>query len=294
MSKPALLAPISEILRVYWKSDRWMLLLVVAVVLLSSVASVAAPYLFSRLVDRLPQEGTATALAWGFVVYAVLLGVASALQHMVQYLSFMSAENLGFITGTRFFERILRKTAAFFVEHNPAEIQNASSRGRDALTMLVQLGLIVFVPGATQILLTLGTLGALINLEVAAIVVVYGVGAVTLTLVSTRRARVFLDRAVEAGQENARFVGNAMNAMETLRHFGSYGWMSRRFTAKAQEVRDNWRAYVLQRVGRRASAHRHRPRALRRSGDPVLGRGELGARRSHRARHHGAYPDARP
>lgn len=249
MIKPAVFAPISEILHAYWKSDRWMLLLVAAVVFFSSAASVAAPYLFSRLVDRLPQEGALSALVWGFVIYAVLLGVASALQHMVQYLSFMSAENLGFITATRFFERILKKTSAFFVEHNPAEIQNASSRGRGALTTLVQLGLIVFIPGATQILLTLVTLGALINAEVAGIVVVYGVSAVTLTLISTRRARVFLDKAIEAGQENARFVGNAMNAMETLRHFGSHNWMSRRFTAKAQEVRDNWRAYVLQRVG---------------------------------------------
>ncbi|MDK1388772.1 ABC transporter ATP-binding protein [Sinorhizobium sp. 8-89] len=249
MTKPAVLAPISEILRAYWKSDRWMLFLVAVVVLLSSVASVAAPFLFSRLIDRLPQEGFLPILAWGFVAYAVLLGLSSALQHMMQYLSFMSAENLGFISGTRFFERILKKTSTFFVEHNPAEIQNASARGREALTTLVQLGLIVFIPGATQILLTLATLGALINIEVTAIVVVYGVAAVTLTLISARGARVFLDKAIEAGQENARFVGNAMNAMETLRHFGSHGWMSRRFTAQAEEVRDNWRAYVLQRLG---------------------------------------------
>ena len=226
-----------------------MLLTVAFVVLLASAASVGAPYLFSRLIDRLPQEGYATTLAWGFVLYAVLLGVASALQHMVQYLSFMSAENLGFITATRFFERILSKTAAFFVEHNPAEIQNASSRGREALTTLVQLGLIVFIPGATQILLTLVTLGTLINIEVALIVIIYGIAAITLTLISARRARVFLDKAIEAGQENARFVGNAMNAMETLRQFGSHGWMSRRFTEKAKDVRDNWRAYVMQRVG---------------------------------------------
>lgn len=249
MTIPAILSPISEILRAYWKSDRWMLLIVAVVVLLSSSASVGAPYLFSRLIDRLPQEGAAAALAWGFVIYAALLGVASALQHMVQYLSFMSAENLGFITGTRFFERLLKKTTGFFIEHNPAEIENASARGRSALTTLVQLGLIVFIPGATQILLTLVTLGALINIEVAAIVVVYGAAAVTLTLISARRARIFLDKAIEAGQENARFVGNAMNTMETLRHFGSHGWMSNRFTAKALEVRDNWRAYVLQRVG---------------------------------------------
>ena len=183
------------------------------------------------------------------MLYAVLLGVAAALQHMVQYLSFMSGENLGFIAGTRFFERILRKTAAFFVEHNPAEIQTASARGREALTTLVQLGLIVFIPAAVQILLTLVTLGALINLEVAAIVIVYGIVAVGLTLVANHRTRAFLEAATEAGQENARFVGNAMNAMETLRHFGSHGWMSQRFTAKAAEVRDNWRSYALRRMG---------------------------------------------
>jgi len=249
MTNAVLLTPVSEVLRSYWKSDRWMLLVVAVVVILSSMASVGAPYLFSRLIDRLPQEGAVTVLTWGFIVYALLLGVSSALQHMVQYLSFMSAENLGFIAGTRFFERLLRKTAAFFVEHNPAEIQNASARGRGALTTLVQLGLIVFIPGTVQVLLTIVTLGALINVEVAAIVVGYGIAAVGLTLVSARRARVFLDKAIEAGQENARFVGNAMNAMETLRHFGSHRWMSRRFTEKAEEVRDNWRAYVLQRVG---------------------------------------------
>ncbi len=41
MSKPAVFAPISEILRAYWRSDRWTLLLVAVVVFLSSVASVA-------------------------------------------------------------------------------------------------------------------------------------------------------------------------------------------------------------------------------------------------------------
>lgn len=57
-----------------------------------------------------------------------------------------------------------------------------------------------------------------------------------------------MDAAVEAGQENARFVGNVMNAMDTLRHFGSHSWMNERFMIRAREVRDNWRAYVLQRL----------------------------------------------
>ncbi len=248
-ARPDLLRPISEVLRAYWRADRWMLLAVATIVFVSSVSSVAAPYLFSRLIDRLSQETLVSGLLWGFVIYATLLGLSAALQHMVQYLSFMTAENLGFIASTRFFERILKKTTVFFVEHNPAQIQNANARGRSALITLVELGLVAFIPGAVQILLTLATLGALINAEVVAITVIYGTAAIAITLVSTRRARVYLDRAVEAGQENARFVGNAMNAMETLRHFGSHGWMSHRFSTKAREVRDNWRAFVLQRLG---------------------------------------------
>jgi len=247
--KTSVLEPISEILQAYWKSDRWMLLIGIAVVLLASVSSVAAPYIFSRIIDRLPQDGAVRGVVLGLMIYAVLVGIAAALQHMVQYLSFMSSENLGFIARTRFFERILKKTTAFFVEHSPTEIQTASASGSSALTTLVQLGLIVFIPGVVQILLTLTTLGALIDLQVMIIVILYGAMTIALTVISVRRARVYLDKAISAGQENARFVGNAMNAMETLRHFGSHDWMKRRFATKAAEVRDAWRGYVLQRVG---------------------------------------------
>ncbi|MCA8050308.1 ABC transporter ATP-binding protein [Burkholderia arboris] len=240
--------PITEVLRAYWKADRLMLLAVVAVVILSSATAVAAPYLFSRLIDALSHRGAFHALIPGFLLYAALLGLSSALQHVVQYLAFMSSSNLGFITSTRFFERILNKTTAFFVEHNPAEIQSANTRGSRALSVLVQLALMDLIPGTLQIVLTLVTLGALINLEVMAITAAYGAIAVTIAIVSARRSRAYLDRAIEAGQENARFVGGAINAMETLRHFGSHRWMSERFSEKARIERDNWRAYVMQHV----------------------------------------------
>lgn len=240
--------PIREVLAAYWRADRGALILVVGVVLLSSTTTVGAPFLFSRLIDRLPQAGV-PALAWGFVLYAGLLGLGAVLQSMVQYLSFMSSENLGFIVSTRYFARILKKTTNFFVEHNPAEIQAAGEQGRTALKAMVQLGLVALIPGLLQILLTLFTLGALIDLQLVMIVLVYGVVAVGLSTIATRRARANLEAAVEAGQENARFVGNAMNAMETLRQFGSHAWMVRRFEHKAQAIRDNWRAYVLRRVG---------------------------------------------
>ncbi|WP_295380886.1 ABC transporter ATP-binding protein [uncultured Stenotrophomonas sp.] len=248
MKKTAVPPPVAEILGAYWKADRRLLLLIAGSVLLSSLASVAAPYLFSRLIDRLPIDG-ASALAGGFLLYAIILGAASALQNTVQYLSFLSGENLGFITSTRYFARLLKKTNSFFLDYNAAELQVAGEKGRGALKIVVQLGLVAFIPSALQIVLTLITLGALINLQVVLIVLVYGTVAVTVSAIATRRARIHREAAVEAGQQNARFVGNAMNAMETLRQFGGSAWMVQRFEQKAQEVRDSWRAYVLQRIG---------------------------------------------
>ncbi|MBH1651063.1 ABC transporter ATP-binding protein [Stenotrophomonas maltophilia] len=248
MMKNAVPPPVAEILGAYWKTDRRLWLLIAGSVVLSSLASVAAPYLFSRLIDRLPSDGV-DALAGGFLLYAVMLGAGSVLQNTVQYLSFLSGENLGFITSTRYFARLLKKTNSFFLDHNAAALQVAGEKGRGALKIVVQLGLVAFIPSALQIVLTLVTLGALINLQVVLIVLVYGTVAVTVSAIATRRARIHREGAVEAGQQNARFVGNAMNAMETLRQFGGSTWMVQRFEQKAQSVRDSWRAYVLQRIG---------------------------------------------
>lgn len=245
MKTPASNSPVAEILVAYWRSDWRALLSVAAIVLLSSASSIAAPYLFSRLIDRLPKEAFALDLAWAFIAYAALVGFASALLRIVQFLSVITAENLGFIVSTQFFDRILKKRADFFVTHNPAEIQNAAAQGRGALVTFVQIGLIVLAPSAMQIALTLLTLGALLNLQVVATVVAYGSVAIGLAVIVTRRSKGRLDAAMTASQDTARFIGNAMNAMETLRHLGSHGWMSRRFADKARTVRDHWHAYML-------------------------------------------------
>ena len=245
MTTPVSNSPVAGILIAYWKSDWRTLLFVVAIVLLSSASSIAAPYLFSRLIDLLPKQAFAVDLAWAFLVYAVLVGFASALLRIVQFLSVITVENLGFLTSTQFFDRLLKKRAEFFVTHNPAEIQNAAAQGRGALVTFVQIGLIVLVPSALQIALTLLTLGALLNLQVVATVIAYGSVAVGLAVIVTHRSKGSLGAAMTAAQDNARFVGNAMNAMETLRHLGSHRWLSRRFTEKARSVRNHWHAYML-------------------------------------------------
>ena len=92
-------APVHGVFAAYWNDERASLVVLLAVVVFSSIASIAAPYLSSRLIDGLPDDNLANIII-GFLIYALLLGMAGACQTMIQYLSFMSAENLGFIFGT--------------------------------------------------------------------------------------------------------------------------------------------------------------------------------------------------
>ncbi len=243
-----ILPPVRAIYGAFWRQSRWMLLGIAFVVLLSAVGAVATPTLFSRLVDRLEGDTLPVILLWMFVAYALVRGATTSLGYAINYMSVMAATNLNFIAGTFFFERILRKRVSFFIEHNPAEIQQARSKGENAVYVLVQLGLVVFIPGIAQILLTIGVLGTVINLEIVLIVVVYGAGFVSLTYAANKWTKGTLDQAVEADQENAKFVGNAVNAMETLRYFGGDRWIAGTFAEKALEARRAWNLWALRRV----------------------------------------------
>ncbi|PZA09320.1 ABC transporter ATP-binding protein [Rhodopseudomonas palustris] len=242
-------SPAVEILRNHVREDWRSLSVVVVIAVISSAASVAAPYLFSRAIDQLPKAGESGELLYALFGYAALIGIASVLSRVVQYLSVIISENLGYFVSTELFGRILRKRSEFFIEHNPAEIQNAVRQGQGALTTIANIALIVWLPSATQVGLTLFTLGYLLDLQIVLAVAAYGAIVVFVTLGSTRRSQQLLDAAMAASQDNARFAGNAMNAMETLRQLGGSTWMSRRFAERAGAVRDGWRAYMLRRAG---------------------------------------------
>src|SRR3569832_1957147 len=165
--------PAAYIYKRYWAEAKLLLAGVAVIVLFSSVAAIGAPYVFSRLVDALRADSWGETIIWAFVGYGLLFGLSQALNGMVNYMAMMSAENLNFIAGTAFFERLHKKTNTFFIDNNPAEIQQAKSRGQNAVYTLVQLGLIVLIPGIVQIILTLFVLGTSINLEIVVIVFVY-------------------------------------------------------------------------------------------------------------------------
>ncbi|WP_309239104.1 ABC transporter ATP-binding protein [Ensifer sp. ENS12] len=242
------MAPLCGIILSFWKASRDTIVLVAADVVASSLASVFAPYLFSRLVDRLTDDRWLETISAGLLIYAVVIGLSIALQSMVKYLAAMSAEDLNFIAATGFFERLVKKSPRFFVEHNPAEIQSAQMQGTQALIVVVQLALMVLIPGFAQLALTLAVLGAAIDARVVLVVLGYGAVFISLTYFSNKWTRPHLEKATTAGQANAQLVGNAISSMETLRYFGSCGWMSDRYRRGAEEVLHNWRSYCLKRI----------------------------------------------
>ncbi len=243
-----MLGPLRYILARYWSQAHWLLLSIAGLVILGSLSSVAAPYLFSRLIDTLSAGNWPETLLWGFAIYAVLLGLSSALQSVVSYMTMMSAETMQYIASTSFFARLLRKQVTFFIEHNPVAIQSAQNRGAGAINQVVQLVAVVIVPGIVQIGLSLAVLGATINLEIVVVVVVYGAVFIAATFLSNRYSRPYLEKAIEADQVNAGFVGNAVSAMETLRYFGGDQWVGERFAQTAEETRIAWSRWALRRI----------------------------------------------
>ncbi|KKB13393.1 ABC transporter ATP-binding protein [Devosia geojensis] len=234
-------APVAAIYGRFWREAHWMLIGIALVVLASSVGAVATPYIFSRLIDALDAgRQLPAAIALMFVGYAIVRGLTMSGQYAVNFMSVMAAENLNFIAATSFFEKLLKKPVSFFIEHNPVEIQTARGEGQHSVYVLVQVALVILIPGITQIVLAIGLLGAVINFEIVLIVLVYGVIYVTATYFAHHWTRPYLDKAIEANQENAKFVGNAVNAMETLRYFNGDRWVSQSFAGKADEARNAW------------------------------------------------------
>ncbi len=241
--------PVKTILAEFWKTSRWLFIFSIVIVILSSLVSVSAPYLFSRLIDQLQLEFQLNQLLLAFILYAVLLGSAAALKNLVEYIAVIISENLDFTASTLFFDNLIKKTTEFFIDNNPAEIQSALKSGAQALLVSIQIVTIALIPGGTQILFTLLVLGAVINAEIVIIVIIYGVSVIGATIVASKWTSKFLDNAIAASQENAKFVGNSINSVETLRQFNADNWIKTRFAAKAGETRDNWIKFAYYRIG---------------------------------------------
>ena len=246
--RTAITVPLRAITIEFWKDGKWVVIATIGVALAASICAVALPYVFSRLVDHLHSTEAATLLLIGFGLYAALRGVTLALSYCVNFLAVIAAEHLNYIASTALFDRIIRKRTEFFVQHNSAEIQAARENGERAIYILVQLILMVLAPGTAQIAFSLILLGLVVSAEVALIIVAYGILFVFATYFANRSSRPYLDDAVKAGQENAKFTGGAIHAIETLRYFGGHTWVSSQFSHRAEQIRASWGRWARLRI----------------------------------------------
>ena len=240
--------PLRTILSNYLKTARPVLFAVLVITLLGTLASIGAPFLFSRLIDQLAPASGATDLIGAFMVYAVLMGAAYALQRMSSFLTFMTSESLNFVISTSFFARLVEKTSSFFLDHNPTEIESAQQKGSSALNIVVQFALAAILPSIAQLTLALGLLSTVVDIDIALIVFGYGVVYVALVTRAASVTRPHLDEAIEHSQASSRFVGNAISSMDTLRQFQSDRWMIGQFTHRERTVLEAFGRYAMTQV----------------------------------------------
>lgn len=240
--------PLRTIFGNYIRTARLVLFGVLLTTMLSTLVTIGAPYLFSRLIDQLNSSSAATGLIWAFMAYAALMGIGYAIQRISGILTFMTSESLNFVTSTSFFGKLTEKTSAFFLDHNPAEIESAQQKGSSALNILMYFGLNGILPGLTQLILAVGLLGAVLDPGIAVIVLTYGVIYVGLVYRVAVVTKPHLNEAVEQSQASTRFVGNAISSMDTLRQFQSDRWMITQFTSRERSVLDAFGRYASTQV----------------------------------------------
>lgn len=241
----SLMPVVGYLLRLFWRDARLTLLTVIAASLIGACAAILAPILFARSIDVLALRGQSSLALQLIFLYAVLYGASVALGQAGQFMIFMCAERLRYIADCAFFERLMAKSADFFLNHNQSEIGNARREGGSALNLVIQYGFGGVLPGIVQICLSLTLLGGVLSWEIALIVFIYGMVIITLDYFRAKCVNPYLDTAVAKAQSGSSLVGNAIAMIESLCHTRSEPWIIRRFQDTAADTYANWRRYAV-------------------------------------------------
>ncbi|MEN3164036.1 ABC transporter ATP-binding protein [Tistrella mobilis] len=220
---------------------------VAALAVVSALLMVLVPWLFARLIDDLV-AGRAEDLLAMVAAYALLLGCGLVVRHAVEYLGYMGAERISSTISIAFFERLMRKTPAFFVDNNIVAIRQAQARGAMAMNVVVQLGSGVLLTGLVQFLATIVMLGAAVTPAIAAIVAAYGLAFTGVTWLAASRTRGHLDAAIDADQQVAQVFGNVIGAVEAVRQVGGTAWARDHHQRQMHGLLDRWAAYCRRRI----------------------------------------------
>lgn len=232
-----------------WKKSKLLIFITLIIIIISSVITVSAPFLFSKIIDYIKEVNKIDlSIIYMFLAYSVFMGASLTLQNTINYIAAILSEKLKFITAIVFFDNIVGKQPLFFIKYNPVEIQNIQSQGAQSINVLAQLGFMSIIPCLVQFSLTLLLIWYSLDLRIVLVVTVYGLIFIALTHYANKWIKENLQDAVIQSNKNAQLVGNAISNIDTLKYFNSTKWMRDKFYNGNESVFNNWRIYAYKRI----------------------------------------------
>lgn len=238
----------STILKSFFIEEKRYIGILIFVIIISTVVTIFAPYLFSKMINDINTENYLNSLTISIFTYAILLGLSIIFNDIQTFMSVIVAEKLNFTCSTEFFKRLIVKKASFFIQYNPAEIQQIQSKGEDALFKVSQLSLLYFIPGLLQIILSLFLMGATVNSLLVLIVIIYGFFYIVISYLANKSIQNNWEQVVTESQLRVKYVGNVISMMETLRYFNANQWMMNKFEASSKHILKNISQYSFKKM----------------------------------------------
>lgn len=240
-----------EILINLWKISKTYIAFSIFSIIASSSLLVLAPYIFSTIIDSYTgnkEDLIIKNIFQGFLIYWILIGLSLVFKNTITYLSLVISQNVNYIAATSFFKKIIKKKSIFFIKHNPTEIQAIQKQGAQAVDILIQLMLMIIIPGIVQIVFSTALLGSKIDNTIILTVSIYGLFFITFSYYSNKWTSKYLNEAIQEGQKNAQLVGNSISMIEVLQLFNSTKWINDKFELRSKLILDNWKFFALKKV----------------------------------------------
>ncbi|OTG87118.1 hypothetical protein B9T31_05795 [Acinetobacter sp. ANC 4558] len=239
---------INSILKRFFIQEKIHFFSLILVIVISSVLSVLAPYIFSLVINEINENNYLTQFSTGLFIYAILIGLSLVFKDAVTYIAVIMAEKIKYISSMIFFNKLIQKSSTFFIKYNPAEIQAMQDIGISALNRGTQLLITYFIPAIIQVVLSCLLLGIKLNVTVMLIILLYGVFFISVAYYANKNINKYLDVAINEEQLKAQIIGNTISMIETLRYFNAGIWIEKKIKKASDVVLKNITLYALKNI----------------------------------------------
>lgn len=239
---------INSILKRFFIQEKIHFFSLILVIVISSVLSVLAPYIFSLVINEINENNYLTQFSTGLFIYAILIGLSLVFKDAVTYIAVIMAEKIKYISSMIFFNKLIQKSSTFFIKYNPAEIQAMQDIGISALNRGTQLLITYFIPAIIQVVLSCLLLGIKLNVTVMLIILLYGVFFISVAYYANKNINKYLDVVINEEQLKAQIIGNTISMIETLRYFNAGIWIEKKIKKASDVVLKNITLYALKNI----------------------------------------------